>query len=391
MNLPRMNSRKGRAQCLFVFLAMVSLPLSQTTGDELTFDVDSSTGISSLPASAAISGALGTWTAAFSDPVTISVKIELASETTDFPTLPMGVLGATINSFESHAYGDVKFALTGDATSLADLDSLSLHQDGMFVEAMVNVPGTTAPVRIGSSMGPSGESAWNSVLKVTRANSRALGLSVTDDGEVDIRIVINDDFIPLFDFDRSDGVDAAKLDFQTVIAHEIGHGMGFVSGVDTTDFEGPMGDGSGADLSDEAIFSILDLYRTNVDTRGMSDLPGDGGGFVLDWRYGPAPGPVSLPFFSLDTDLVDPMDKTPFSTGGFHGDGEQAGHWSDSFAIGLMNPDLDKGVFFDLSPSDISAFDVIGWNTGSVPEPCSAALLASFCLIATMRRRRAIG
>lgn len=382
----------GGIQGIFVAFVLVFCAAGvpkNCVADDLEFALDASAGIEGLSAESAITAAMSSWSSTFHDPVTISLSIEFDSETTDFPSLPASVLGATINSFEAHTYSDVKMAMSGDVTSAADLDSMSLLQDGTYLEAMTNVSGTTTPVRIGSSIGSGGESTWNSVLKVTRANSKALGLSVTDDGAPDIRIVINDDFVPLFDFDRSDGITAGMLDFQTIIAHEIGHGMGFISGVDSVDFEGPMGGGSGEDLSDEAIFGPLDLFRTNIDTRAMTGLPGDGGGFVLDWRYGPEPGPSSLPFFSLDGELIDPLDKTPFSTGAFHGDGEQASHWSDMFPIGLMTPDLDAGITLDLSPTDIAAFDVIGWDTiSAVPEPSSLIVISFACLCALTRRKK---
>ena len=376
-----------RTSALSVFILLIST--IGVAGDELEFTVDASSGITGIPSAGAVSAALDSWSAVFFDPVTISVKIELDSETTDFPSLPSSVLGATINSFESYAYTEIKSAMAGDAKSLADFDSMSLLQDGTYIEAMTNTPGTTIGSRIGSSVGSGGEKTWNSFLKLTRANSKALGLSVTDDGKADVRIVINDDFIPLFDFDRSDGVEAGKLDFQTVIAHEIGHGLGFISGVDALDFEGPDSGGSDADLSDSAVFSALDLFRTNLDTRAMTGLPGDGGGLVLDWRYGPAPGPSSLPFFSLDAEEVDPLFKTPFSTGIAHGNGEQASHWTDMFSVGLMNPDLDAGLMLDLSPTDIDAFDVIGWDSVSaVPEPGSGIMLATGILLLFSSRRR---
>ena len=65
-------------------------------------------------------------------------------------------------------------------------------------------PGVPSPeMRIGSlalgTTGPKAEAKWNSVLKVSRANSKALGLPVTSDGAYDIRLVLNDESVPVYD------------------------------------------------------------------------------------------------------------------------------------------------------------------------------------------------
>ena len=155
--------------------------------------------------------------------------------------------------------------------------------------------------------------------------------------------------------------------------------MGFFSGVDHIDFSGVGGapvhpaPDNPHDYSDEAIFTVLDLFRTKPDTRDpLIPLGQPATGFVLDWRFGP-PGPFGKPFFSIDSVAVDPLSKVPFSTGAFVGDGDQASHWAD-LPIGVMRPDLDPGLIVDVTELDVLAFDVIGWDL--VPEPTSGLLLA---------------
>ena len=88
-----------------------------------------------------------------------------------------------------------------------------------------------------------------------------------------------------FDFNPTDGITANTFDFLGVAIHEIGHALGFVSGVDFFDYYGyPNGPGRGAlgyDLNDTSIFSALDMFRYSA--------PG-----TLDFRTG------GTKYFSVD-------------------------------------------------------------------------------------------
>ncbi len=393
-----------------VIAAGLCLAMLTSSARGLTFDIEFSPGVASLPAPVAsgimanVGAAAGLYSATFFDDATIKVLVAMDSEEGEILGSSPFVFGAALIKYEEHIYTDVATALSGDALSPADTDSLSLLQTGPFIEAITHdtslTPGDLGPgvpspeIRLGSlavgTTGAKAEATWNSVLRVARANSKALGLPVTVDGMHDFTFVIQDEALPGFDFDRGDGIAPGTFDFEAIAKHEFGHGLGFKSGVDDVDYAGvdPAGPApdNPHDFSDEAIFTTLDLFRTNTDTRAPGIALGQpvGGGFVLDWRFGPPPGPFSKPFFSLDSTLVDPLDKTPYATGSELGDGFQASHWAD-FPIGLMVPDLDPGIILDISPTDIDAFDVIGYDT--VPEPASAALLLLGGLVVARRRR----
>jgi len=156
-------------------------------------------------------------------------------------------------------------------------------------------------------------------------------------------------------------VGAGLEDFVGVAIHEIGHALGFVSGVDTVDFS--IVDMS--DLDGFAVYSTLDLFRYTAD--GVLDLAA-----------------VSDSYFSLDGGFTD---LGLFSTGSENGDGAQASHWKDGMGLGIMDPSANPaGQINTVSGLDLIAFDAIGWNL--IPEPSTALMGIFAAMLACVRRRR---
>lgn len=209
-----------------------------------------------------------------------------------------------------------------------------------------------------------------------------------------------------FDFDPTDGVTSGEMDFLGVAIHEIGHALGFTSGVDFFDYYGaPHGPGYslGYDLNDTSIFTALDMFRYSNDPNHVGP-----GGPQLDETVG------TNSYFSIDGGQTA-LYGNSFSTGAYNGDGNQASHWKDSPTcdgsgqLGIMDPTFCYGEMGVVKGLDLAAFDAIGWNLsqparagyarstasiyaakGAVPEPASWALmLGGFGLVgAAMRRRR---
>ena len=222
-------------------------------------------------------------------------------------------------------------------------------------------------------------------MDVNRANLRALGLIANSNTALDASITFSSAFT--WDFNPNNGITAGAFDFVGVATHEIGHALGFVSGVDTVDaVSGPNGPAKNADLNEDdpgigtlddfAVFSVLDLYRYSA--------PG-----VRNLAYG------GTPYMSIDGGLT-PLSGAPlsrFATGDFNGDGHQASHWKDNLGIGTMDPTAAAGELLVLSLQDFRAFDVIGWDlVAEVPEPASLTIfsvgllaLAGYC-----RRKRKV-
>jgi hypothetical protein len=182
-----------------------------------------------------------------------------------------------------------------------------------------------------------------------------------------------------FDFDPTNGITAGTFDFLGVAIHEMGHALGFVSGVDFFDIYGTGGPGYGAlgyDLNDTSIFSALDMFRYSA--------PG-----TLDFRTG------GNSYFSIDGGQTALMGGY-MSTGRYTGDGQQASHWKDlggcTGQLGIMDPNFCYGQMGEITGLDLAAYDAMGWNLsvdalqyGSetsaqiyarlVPEPSTFALM----------------
>ncbi|MEO5716625.1 MAG: NF038122 family metalloprotease [Luteolibacter sp.] len=303
------------------------------------------------------------WQSKLADSVTVNINV-------DFSVLGPGILGSTGSSSLGFAVSDVMGALAFDAKSSNDFlavssfPSLSALGNLSFLTQQ-NTEGGSALVSLDNDdladayLG--NVSTNNQFLALTSANARALGWDPGNSTYVDAAISFSSSFA--WDFDPSNGIGAGLQDFVGVTIHEMGHALGFVSGVDDVDYfiTNP------ADIDPYAVFTTLDLFRYSA--------PG-----TLDLGVGDAS------YFSIDGGVTS---LGAFSTGSLEngGDGRQASHWKDNLGLGIMDPTANPaGQANTPTELDLTAFDSIGWDL--VPEPSAAMLALAGAVISLARRRR---
>lgn len=301
------------------------------------------------------------WESQFTDPVTVNLSI-------GFSALGPGILGQAGSSWIQIPVPWVKTAMTLDVTSSSDVTAISHFpalSSGSYLSFLTqkNTEGASTVISLDNDTAVDGnQSNNNAFLDITTANAKALGFSLTNPPLADASITFSSAFS--WDFDQSDGVGPGLQDFVGVAIHEIGHALGFVSGVDAVDYCIT----NQIDLDPYAVYSVLDLFRYSA--AGTLNL---------------AAGTNS--YFSLDGGVTS---LGGFSTGVYNGDGRQASHWKDNLGLGIMDPTANPaGQINTPSELDLLVFDVIGWDRVSpVPEPGSVfGLMGLLCSSLLLRRR----
>ncbi len=381
------------------------------------------------------------WNTVLSTNATVTIAI-------DFAALRPNVLGQASSSSDVVYVGDVydRLAATGntalDAIAVANLTPLNAQGTLGFRRNAALASGTGAQPN--ATTFDNDNSANNTFLDVNTSVLSALGgTSTLNNGvfdsfrcnsnftQADACITFSSQFA--FDFDPTDGIAVGAYDFTAVAVHELGHALGFVSGVDTYDIVAGATPGNafglpnytGLNLNNFAIGSTLDLFRYG-NFVGLAGAPGNSidGTRPLQWA---ANRPA---FFSIDGSTPFSVggpdaEQSAFSTGRFVGDGQQASHWKDNTAfndgagclistrqVGILDPTASPCDLGVVTANDLAAFDALGWNLNfnvlqnrgytfntaqifglaglaSVPEPGAwAMMIAGFGFVGMSMRRR---
>lgn len=258
--------------------------------------------------------------AQFTDPVSVPITFRMQS-------MGAGILGGTSSSYLSVTYPTVRDNIR------AGMDFDDTIQDWL--------PDTdTIPVRYDAS---SAAVTDETRVFVTRANFNA---TIGSSSGTAASMTMNIDFG--WDYDPSNGVGSGLYDFQSVLVHEVGHALGFTSGVDfrTNDIE------------------MLDLYRFQR-TDGAGDYNPDD---LVDFQTTPRTADLNNPNDDVNSDLISAEYRME------DGNPRQASHFRDNLGIGIMDPTLGSGqTFFPdfFRTPDLAMFDAIGWDyieCGGNPE-----------------------
>jgi hypothetical protein len=304
------------------------------------------------------------WSRYLTDNTTINIHVGIASD------LGSNIIGGALPGMRSsQSYQTYRTALNNGPKSADDTTAIgSLSNTTSY---------TTNYAYINNSGDMDVQAVTSSTLNMTRAVAKAAGISLTDGSTALDGYILFSNLATAtangqavrwsYDYTRSSTQAANTLDFLSTAIHEIGHVLGFVSGVDQPGLYGIMTDwNSTPDPGSTSTFrnsmsnrvqytNPLDLFRYSA--AGVRNIShGE--------QFNKSEGVFKPTYFSLNngsTSVADFANGLDISN---YGDGYQASHWRNGTAA-IMNPTLSLNTRRNVSALDLRAMDVIGWDIAS--------------------------
>ena len=271
------------------------------------------------------------------------VEVNLFVEVVDWDELPPFVVGGSLPGLQSYDYSQFQTALQNDRTSNNDW------------AAYANLNHADSSNNRYSAYFENNYQE-NDRLSLSNANAKALGLRPSHDNAIDSYIVMSDLsglLLPHWDYNtrRDSSIPFYSLDYTSVAIHEIGHALGFISGIDSAlvaDVQASVQQ----NLDRLNRTSALDMFRYSVYTEDEENLDLAVG---IDSYFSLDGGETPLAHFSTGTQDL-----------GLGFDGFQGSHWKQqSNELGIMDPLIFLGERRDVKALDLQAFDSFGWDLRS--------------------------
>jgi hypothetical protein len=326
-----------------VTLASIAVINSQSNAQAVEFNFSYAPG-TTLEQAIGFEMAGGLWADRLTDDVSVNIYVETIDNLSD------NTIAGSLPAIQAEQRFDkYRLNLQKDRRSLNDLqavNSLKIKKDGKKFNALVD----------------DRKLKDIETVSLTRANAKAMGLlSDNSSSQLDGYIVMSNlkDKPVSWDSDylRNSSASSNSLDYLTVAVHEIGHSLGFVSGVDNPGWLNIVERGQNGEKIDKKEIEYttpLDLFRYTTESAYYEGKLGEG---FPDLSFG------KNPYFSLDRGLTGMADFSTGTATNLGGEGKQASHWkSENGAIGIMDALLETGQRRNLSETDLMVMDVIGWN-----------------------------
>lgn len=213
-------------------------------------------------------------------------------------------------------------------------------------------------------------------VTVPRAIQKAVGY-LGDDGRIDGEIRVSRQ-LAKYHLGVDEPLPDNKVHAVSVLTHEIGHILGFSSGVDYRD--------SGSDAPP----TPMDFYRFSDDSiaygranLGIAFLPDLSIGHQLKYFLTEFPAHLPRPGGKFCAHALVACKRVQFSTGTNYGNGNQASHWRfgtedfvsidkmgnvtiQSGPIGIMDPGIASGVVERISGYDMDLLTTLGWRRATI-------------------------
>ncbi len=297
------------------------------------------------------------WSQQLSDNVTINLFVEM----TDY--LPKDVIGGALPAIEDNiSYSTYRNNLQQDITS--DIDTLvnqnQQNDRDKFTAYFDAEYSSNGYYKVDN----------NEYMKMTSANAKALNIIDPHDTGLDGYILMrNLDGVGDGSLNNvrwsynyeSDVIDSNSLDFLSVAIHEVGHALGFISGLDEAGWLAEKLEVNAQNEDDYYNSMVGNLNNaTPMDMLRFSSESTSASGSGDSWIDMSIGGNPYLSFNGGQTTVAY------FSTGEnrrLGGDGNQASHWKEQEeALGIMDPILRVGQRREISELDTKLFDAIGWD-----------------------------